>query len=105
VDHTVTATGSIVGIGNGDLQIVLTADALASCKNKGGNVPQGHVRTVSGTFTDTEVKNGHVDFTVTTGPVTAHCPGKMQPMVTFSNVTLKVFQNGAQVLQDGPVNL
>jgi hypothetical protein len=88
------------GLGNGDIDYTLTADATAiwACINGGGNHPkaanketvQGQV-TGGGTF---QAKNGRVRASLTAGPLSAgsfSCPGGQHlelAKVTYSNIVL-----------------
>ena len=95
-----TATGSIAGLGNQDVTIVLEGTATVTCTNRGGNVPPGQTETVSGTVENLRPENGRVNFSVTTAQVTDICPGPMTPTATFTSGTLKVFQGGQLVLTE-----
>ncbi len=105
-------TGELAGLGNEDLEIVLSADALvqANCVNPGGNESPGQnkvLRQVSApplVIPGSAIKNGRARFTVTTNPVqapTAREAGCPNPnwstrvvAVTFSNVVLRISQGG-----------
>ena len=106
---TLTATGSVAGLGNEDVTVVLTAQGSATivCRNPAGNVAPGQTKdvTVSGSQTITDVKNGRVDYNVTTVAPTApadSCPNpKWTPTVTdvtFNSATVIVQQGGQTVL-------
>jgi hypothetical protein len=110
--HFMSATGSVnnsgalvvsfdeAGLGNGDIDYTLTANATAiwACINGGGNHPkaanketvQGQV-TGGGTF---QAKNGRVRASLTAGPLSAgsfSCPGGQHlelGKVTYSNIVL-----------------
>ncbi|GEO07042.1 hypothetical protein AAE02nite_47060 [Adhaeribacter aerolatus] len=77
---TLTATGSIVGLGaNITITVILTTTGTATteCTNPGGNVAPGQTKTgaitVSGDFTSD--KNGRVNYTLTTNaPAPGPCP-------------------------------
>lgn len=108
---TLTATGSIAGLGNEDVTVVLEAEGTATiiCRNPAGKVAPGQTRdvSVSGSQTITDVKNGRVNFNVTTLAPTAPadaCPNpKWTATVTnvdFTSATLTVFQGGQEVLQE-----
>lgn len=108
--NTLTATGSIAGLGNEDVTVTLDATGTATiiCTNPAGNVAPGQTRTVDviGEQTITDVKNGRVNFNVTTLEPTAPqdaCPNrKWTPSITdvnFTDATLTVEQGGAVVLQ------
>ena len=102
-------TGELAGLGNEDLEIVLTSDAIVqvTCVNKGGNEAPGQnkvLREASGTtvIDATAIKNGRARFTVTTDPVkapTAREAGCPNPnwrtrvvAVVFRNVTMTISQ-------------
>jgi hypothetical protein len=100
---TLQATGSVAGLGNENIDVVLTAEGTATieCTNPGGNVAPGQTKTltVSGTQTDIEVKNGRADFDVTTAEPVAPadaCPNpQWTPTVTdveFTSATIQVIQ-------------
>ncbi len=80
---TLTAAGTIYGLGNGDVQIVLTATAIptATCTNPGGSskVPGQNPASVTVTGGQSipagSIINGHVPFSVTTNPPTSPVPG------------------------------
>ena len=106
---TLTATGSVAGLGNEDVTVVLTAKGSATiiCTNPGGNVAPGQTKdvTVSGSQTITDVKNGRVDYNVTTVAPTApadSCPNPKWTAavtdVTFDSATVIVQQGGQTVL-------
>jgi hypothetical protein len=94
------------GLGNGDVDYTLTADATAlyACLNKGGKHPQaankeqfeGQV-SGGGSF---EAKNGRVVASLTTGPLAAPqftCPSGQQRVlaaVTYTNIVLTDTTNG-----------
>ena len=100
---TLRATGSIAGLGNEDIDVVLTATgtAIIDCRNPGGTVAPGQNKTVtvSGSQTGLEVKNGRANFTVTTTEPVApagSCPNpQWTPIVrdvVFTSATITVFQ-------------
>lgn len=109
---TLNATGSVAGLGNEDLTVVLDATGIASveCVNPGGNRAPGQDTSVdvSGEVTDIEVKNGRAFFDVSTNePVVTGaeaCPNAQWTAVVtdveFSDATLTFFQGGVQVLQE-----
>ncbi len=70
---TATATGTIAGLGNGDVIVTLSfpnATGTTTCTNPGGNEAAGQnpatPAPVSGSALITKVKNGTVSFVVTT---------------------------------------
>jgi len=106
---TLKATGSIAGLGNGDVTVLLNAQVTATiiCTNPSGNVAPGQTSNVnvSGQQTITDVKNGRINFSVTTIAPTApakSCPNnKWTASVTnvnFSSATLTIEQGGQVVL-------
>src|SRR5688572_25648477 len=106
---TLTASGSVAGLGNEDVTVLLNAQGTATivCTNPAGNVAPGQTRdvNVSGSQTITDVKNGRVNFSVTTiapaAPADA-CPNRKWTAsvtnVDFSSATLIVQQGGEDVL-------
>jgi hypothetical protein len=106
---TLSASGSVAGLGNEDVTVLLNAQGSATiiCTNHGGNVAPGQTRdvSVSGSQTITDVKNGRVNFNVTTeepeAPADA-CPNKLWTAsvtnVKFNSATLIVQQGGETVL-------
>jgi hypothetical protein len=109
---TLNAVGSVAGLGNEDLTVVLDATGIASveCVNPGGNRAPGQDTSVdvSGEVTDIEVKNGRAFFNVSTNePVVTGAEACPNPQwtavvtdVAFSDATLTFFQGGEQVLQE-----
>ena len=105
--NTLTATGSIAGLGNNQLIIVsLSANATvsATCTNPGGHeVPaQASTQTVTATGRYLSGQNGRVNFRITTEiPTAGQCPnGNWTSTITnvsFSNVSVSV--NGQVVYQ------
>ncbi len=80
---TLTASGTIYGLGSGDVQVVLTATAIptATCTNPGGSSKVPGQNPASVTVTGGEaipsgsIINGHTSFSVTTQPPTSPIPG------------------------------
>jgi hypothetical protein len=110
---TATATGSVTGLGNGDVIVTLdfpNATGTTTCTNPGGNQAAGQnpatPAATSGSQLITKVKNGTVSFTVTTDipsnptPQAAGCPNGQWTAafdnITFGNGTLKVDQETFQ---------
>jgi hypothetical protein len=113
---TLSASGSLAGLGNQDLVIFLTATGIptASCRNPAGHVVPGQnpaTVTLSGTqaIPSSKIKNGTVSFSLTTEPPTqptpqeAGCPGANWTAtildVQFTGATIQVFQGGQLVLE------
>ena len=113
---TLSASGSITGLGNGDVVVTLTAvgKPIATCTNpSGANQPPGQNPadvTLSGSqvIPQNEIKNGNVSFKVTTGgpqtpiPGAPDCPNSKWREdiidVVFSSASLSIAQAGAVVL-------
>jgi hypothetical protein len=95
-----TASGKIAGVGHRNLDVILEAIAVTTCRNRGNNVPPGQTDVVRGAEQNLEPKNGQVTFRVTTGEVQNPCPDDMRPQTTFIRAVLTVIQAGKVVLQE-----
>ena len=111
---TLTVSGKLTGLGNADVTINLSATGTptATCTNKGGTQAPGQnpaTVNLAGTLdiSASDIKNGTVNFSVTTGaPATpsardAGCPnGNWTVQLTdiaFTSFTIQVIQNGIVV--------
>ena len=115
VDSSVNNSGALVvsfderGLGNGNIDYVLTADATAvyACINGGGNHPQAaNKETVNGDVSAAgsfESKNGRVQASLSAGPISAggfSCPNGQRLVlaaVSYSNIVLTDTTNGTSV--------
>jgi hypothetical protein len=119
-DNTVTATGSVAGLGNQNIDIILTAELSVEvlCRNPGGNIAPGQTQqtTVTGEAADVKVENGRATFSISTEapaldpdlrPKQLGCPNnKWTPEigeVTVESATLQIIQpagSGNVVLEE-----
>ena len=108
---SLTATGSVAGLGNEDITVTLNATGTATImgRNPAGHIAPGQTRevNVSGQQKIDDPKNGRVDFSVSTQPPTAPedvLPNKKWTAiitdVDFTSATLTVEQGGDVVLSE-----
>ena len=100
---TLNVSGSVAGLGNEDVRIVVTATgtAVVDCRNPGGNIAPGQRKTVAVTGQQIiqDPKNGRVNFNVTTlgpQPPPGSCPNSQwTPIlrdVQFTDADVFVYQ-------------
>jgi hypothetical protein len=103
--NTVTATGSVAGLGNQniDVKLLVAASQEVQCRNHGGNIAPGQTKhfTAETTQSNLEVKNGRVNFTIsaTADPagldLSGACNRNWTPepgAVTVHSATLNIYQ-------------
>jgi hypothetical protein len=110
---TVTATGSIAGLGSESITAVLTVTGFqeVQCQNPGGNIAPGQTKelTAVGEQRDIRVEQGRATFNVsatlqaTQAELQAACPNpKWTPIpgdVVVTGYTLQIFQAGQELTQ------
>ena len=113
---TLSASGALAGLGNGDVLVILTAvgDPTGQCCNPSGacKVPGQNPAPVEVTGSESipasEIKNGTTPFMVTTQPPTSPVPGAPDcpnaswteniTNMAFTSATITVMQGGETVL-------
>jgi hypothetical protein len=110
-----TCTGSLTGLGGGDvtLNTTVSGSAVYQCQNGGGNLAPGQNRVLVGPSTTptvipgNEVKNGNLTFTTNPAALSAPstvsggaagCPNSnwtgVNPVLTVTSITLTIAQGG-----------
>jgi hypothetical protein len=105
VGNTVTASGSIAGVGNQnlDLELIVNASQTVLCRNRGGNIAPGQTKFFQAATTqeNLEPRNGRVNFDISAtaspaGDLSGACPNpSWTPIpgdVTVHSATLNVYQ-------------
>ncbi len=108
-DLTLTAAGTIYGLGNGNVLVTLDATGTANllCANPGGSskVPGQNPNFTAGgagSIPASSIHNGHASFTVTTAPPESPVPGAPDcpnpgwtetiTSITWTSATISVYQ-------------
>ena len=114
ITATADCSGTLAGLGNGDLLIETTLSGFAvyQCRNNGGNVAPGQNRVLEGpdttptTINGGDIKNGSVTYNAdgslaaneTVSGQAAGCPGNnwtgVNPTLTVTNITQTISQGG-----------
>jgi len=109
-----SCTGSLAGLGNGDVVIntTLSGTAVYQCQNQGGNIAPGQNKVLVGpTTTPTtipggDIKNGNLTYTAlgsltapsTVSATAAGCPNSnwtgVNPVLTVTSITETISQGG-----------
>jgi hypothetical protein len=113
--ESVVCTGSLTGLGGGDLTIEVTVSGFAvyECQNHGGQTAPGQNRVLEGPVTTpttvpgSEIKNGNLTFTTKPATLTAGstvsgaqagCPADnwtgVNPTLTLTSIELAITQAG-----------
>jgi hypothetical protein len=99
---SVTTTGCIAGLGNGDVTLTQSVDVAVTCHNPGKNSDvRGQRESSSSSEVGLHPDNGRLNFSITTsvGDLTGACPnGQWVPSGTISGSSLAIYQGGVQVL-------
>jgi hypothetical protein len=114
-ETSTTCTGSLTGLGGGDVTIEVTTSGFAvyQCQNHGGQTAPGQNRVLEGpsttptTISGDEIKNGNLTFTTDPAELSAAdmvsgsaagCPGTnwtgVNPSLTLTSIELSITQGG-----------